>query len=286
MEYSLNTPLNGSIVMTDSFHNNKSWMSDPTLYKFIWVQEGTLIVEVDHIPLTLEKNEIIAVTPLQIIRIRDVDGAYISLLFNSNFYCIFGHDNEVSCNGLLFNGSSHILRIKLTSAETVRLHTISDIFKDECIICDNLQEEMLRIVLKRFIITCTRIARNRLGVTQEKEKNFDLIRQFYVLVDSYYKEKKQVKDYAELLHRSPKTISNLFLEFDLPSPLRIIHNRIDAEAKRLLLYTNKTAKEIANLLGFEDQPSFSRFFKKMNQISLSEFRKQKEREKLPITKEK
>ena len=153
MEYSLKTPLNGNIVMTSCFHENKSWLSDPALYKFIWVREGALTVEVDHVMTVLEKNEIIALTPLQIIRMIKVDGVYISLLFNSNFYCIFGHDNEVSCNGLLFNGSSHVLRIRLTSEESHRLHVISDIFKDECVIRDNLQEEMLRIVLKRFIIT-------------------------------------------------------------------------------------------------------------------------------------
>ncbi|MGL5636272.1 MAG: helix-turn-helix domain-containing protein [Bacteroidales bacterium] len=286
MEYSLKTPLNGNIVMTSCFHENKSWLSDPALYKFIWVREGTLTVEVDHVMTVLEKDEIIALTPLQIIRMIKVDGVYISLLFNSNFYCIFGHDNEVSCNGLLFNGSSHVLRIRLTSEESHRLHVISDIFRDECVIRDNLQEEMLRIVLKRFIITCTRIARDRLGITQDKEKRFDLIRQFYVLVDSYYKEKKQVKDYAELLHRSPKTISNLFAEYHLPSPLHVIHDRIDSEAKRLLLYTNKSGKEISDILGFEDLSSFSRFFKKMNKISFSEYRKKECWDKLPNTKEK
>ena len=52
------------------------------------------------------------------------------------------------------------------------LHDIVRIFRQESVIHDNLQEEMLRIVLKRFIITCTRIARQIFGVGQEKEKTF------------------------------------------------------------------------------------------------------------------
>lgn len=278
MEYNLNTRLKGSVAMTANFHENKELMQDKSLYKFIWVQEGSLLVEVDHVVMKLQKDEIISLTPLQHIEIKEINGQYLCLVFNSNFYCIFGHDNEVSCNGLLFNGSSNIMRIQLTPDESARLHTISDIFKDECVIRDNLQEEMLRIVLKRFIITCTRIARNRFSVTGEKEKSFDLVRQFYVLVDTHYKEKKQVQDYAEMLFRSPKTISNLFSEYHLPTPLRVIHERVDSEAKRLLLYTSKTAKEIADILGFEDLSTFSRFFKKMNKESLTEFRKREKQD--------
>ena len=86
---------------------------------------------------------------------------------------------------------------------------------------------MLRIMLKRFIITCTRIARTKFSVGREHEKAFDIIRQFYVLVDGNFREKKQVQDYAGILCRSPKTLSNLFSACGLPSPLRIIHERIE-----------------------------------------------------------
>ena len=51
----------------------------------------------------------------------------------------------------------------------------------------------------------------------------------------------------------------------------------EAEAKRLLLYTNKSAKEIGEILGFEDLAAFSRFFRKMAKESISEYRK-KEKE--------
>lgn len=278
MDYNLNTRLNGNVAMTTAFHENKALMQNKTLYKFIWVQEGTLAIEIDHVLMRLEKDEIISLTPLHHIDIKEVNGKYLSLVFNSNFYCIYGHDNEVSCNGFLFHGSSDIMRIKLTPDQSKKLHSISDIFMDECVIKDNLQEEMLRIVLKRFIITCTRIARERFSISEEKEKSFDIVRQFYVLVDQHYKEKKQVQDYAELLYRSPKTISNLFAEYGLPTPLRIIHERVEAEAKRLLLYTNKSAKEISCILGFDDIAAFSRFFKKMTKESISEYRKREKQD--------
>ena len=87
-----------------------------------------------------------------------------------------------------------------------------------------------------------------------------------------------VQDYADMLHRSPKTLSNLFMSYGLPSPLRIIHERVEAEAKRLLLYSSKSAKEIAEILGFEDISAFSRFFKNMTGESITDYKK---REKIP-----
>lgn len=90
---------------------------------------------------------------------------------------------------------------------------------------------------------------------------------------NHFREKKRVQDYADMLHRSPKTLTNLFSAYQLPSPLRIIHQRLEAEAKRLLLYTSKNAKEIADILGFEDLSAFSRFFKNMTGESISTYRK-------------
>ena len=46
---------------------------------------------------------------------------------------------------------------------------------------------------------------------------------------------------------------------------------------RLLLYTRKSAKEISSILGFEDLPAFSRFFKKMTGESVSDYRKRVKR---------
>lgn len=285
MDYQLNTRLNGNIAMTSSYHKRASLQRDKTLYKFIWVQSGTLTLEIDHIPMRLEKDEIVTLTPLHHLEVKEVDGEYLTFVFNSNFYCIYGHDNEVSCNGFLFYGSSQVMRLALSAGQSSNLHDIVRIFRQESVIHDNLQEEMLRIVLKRFIITCTRIARQRFGVGQEKEKTFDIIRQYYVLVDRHFKEKKQVQDYADILCRSPKTLSNLFSTCGLPSPLRVIHDRIEAEAMRLLLYTHKSAKEISSILGFEDLSAFSRFFKKMTGESVSDYRKRVKREELPTVAE-
>ena len=94
----------------------------------------------------------------------------------------------------------HILmKLKLSPEQSANLNDIIRIFRQESAVRDNLQEEMLRIILKRFIITCTRIAREKCGVTPEQEKAFDIVRRFYILVDQHFREKKQVQDLS-LIH--------------------------------------------------------------------------------------
>lgn len=274
IEYHLNTRVDGYIAITSAFHHDKELQRKSALYKFLWVRDGQIDIEVDHVRMTLLAGDIIPLTPFHHLVVDAAAGDYLTVVFNSNFYCIFGHDDEVSCNGFLFHGSGNLMRLHLTETETKTLRSTVEAFVTEMTVRDNLQEEMLRILLKRFIIICTRIARARYGIDEGREKTFDIVRRFYVLVDNHYKEKKQVRDYADMLCRSPKTLSNLFASYELPSPLHIIHERIESEAKRLLLYSDKNAKSIASIIGFEDQASFSRFFKKMTGKSVSDYKRE------------
>ncbi|WP_231577446.1 helix-turn-helix domain-containing protein [Sphingobacterium sp. IITKGP-BTPF85] len=51
-----------------------------------------------------------------------------------------------------------------------------------------------------------------------------------------------------------------------------IQQRIILEAKRLLYHSDKSVKEIADALGFEDYPYFSRLFSKVTGMSALSFR--------------
>lgn len=277
MDITFSTPLKGNLVLCRDFPGGEL-LRRPDLYKFIWVRRGGVSLEVDHVPLRLEAGEIISLSPLHRIGSVELDGECLSLLFDSNFYCIFGHDGEVSCNGLLFNGSSEPLRLALSAARQTALERVVEELCAEYAVEDGLREEMLRMQLKRFIIICTRAAREHFGVDGPREQSFDIVRRFYVLVDEHFRTRRQVQDYAELLHRSPKTLSNLFAACGRPSPLGVIHDRINAEARRLLLYTTKSAKEVGYLLGYEDTAAFSRFFAKMNGESITSFRSRVPRE--------
>ncbi|MFN8354015.1 MAG: helix-turn-helix domain-containing protein [Spirosomataceae bacterium] len=192
--------------------------------------------------------------------------------FNREFYCIVDHDHEVSCVGFLFYGMRELMFIELDPTNAQRLDLLTQVFVDEFQTRDTIQSEMLRVLLKRLIILTTRLAKTQAKDLPENEKYYDLVRKFNLSVENHYREQHQVQFYADLLSRSPKTLANLFAKYNQKTPIQIIHERIALEAKRLLTYTDKSTKEIAFELGFEEVSHFSRFFKAKEHISPTDFR--------------
>jgi len=184
----------------------------------------------------------------------------IAWQFNRDFYCVIDHDQEVSCVGFIFYGNDKNMFIELDEKHQRKLHLLIQIFEDEFSEKD-IQGEMMRMLLKRLIILVTRLGKVQYLSTTIDDHESDTIRSFNLLVEQHFKEHHQVQDYANLMNKSPKTLSNLFSKNNGPSPLQVIKARIIQEAKRLLQYTDNSTKEIAYELGFDEPASFSRFFK-------------------------
>lgn len=230
----------------------------------LWNQgNNTIRLEIDGSAVFLKTHNILCLTYKQTIFFEQTANPdLIALAFNKAFYCIHTNDSEVSCNGFLFFGSNFNPIIELDEEEVDKLKTLTRVLEDEFGIKDQNQEEMLRILLKRFIIRCSRLARKQLGAESNDPDSMDLIRHFNVLVEEHFKLKKKVVDYASLLHKSPKTVSNIFGIYHDKTPLQIIHDRIFLESIRYLFYTDKSIKEISNDLGYAEPTQFSKFFKK------------------------
>ncbi|WP_109832055.1 helix-turn-helix domain-containing protein [Reichenbachiella versicolor] len=230
------------------------------------------LITVDNVPIELESNQLTTSTFLQNVWV-DNSSQLLVFSFNREFYCIQDHDEEVSCNGIIFFGTQDTPILTLDETEQGKLETLLNVFIDEFQTKDNIQGEMLQMLLKRLIIKCTRLAKEQLITRELKNDQIDIVRKFNVLVDKNYKELKQVSEYADLLFKSPKTLSNLFKLYNQKTPLKIIHERIVLEGKRMLTMTNMTVKEIAFDLGFEDVSSFTKMFKKVTGSSPIDYRK-------------
>lgn len=196
----------------------------------------------------------------------------IAWQFNREFYCIIDNDHEASCVGFLFSSIDHMF-IQLDEQAQSKLKLLSDIFIDELKTTDHVQNELLLALLKRLIVYVTRLAKlDYIPRQQLHDERFHTIRKFNLLVEAHFKTERSVSFYADLLHRSPKTLSNLFALFNQKTPLQIIHERVMVEARRLLLYTSKSVKQVTYELGFEDVSNFSAFFKKNAGVSPTDFK--------------
>lgn len=202
--------------------------------------------------------------------------AVVGWQFNREFYCIIDHDTEVSCVGFLFGSTDHLF-IWLDEQAQYKLKLLLDVFIEEFNTSDNIQNDMLLMLLKRLIIFITRLARSEYIPTKKlPDERFHIIRKFNLLVEANYRTAHSVSFYAEQLCKSPKTLSNLFGIYNHKSPSQVIQERILIEARRLLLYTDQSVKEIGYDLGFEEISYFSNFFKKHTGLSPVDFRNNKE----------
>lgn len=267
--------LNNEFIELIDLRKGSSLTFDNTLsypLTFVWLRGQVTEIDFEGINLTLNDNTIICLTSFHKIEFNRLGSARV-IKFNREFYCVKDHDSEVSCKGLLFYGANQNPYFQIPEDEMDKFETFWRMFQIEMQSKDDLQLEMLQMMLKRFIILCTRIYKSQITLSKLEVKEVDVVREFHYLVEQHFKTKHTVKEYADLLNKSAKTLSNIFSQISEKSPLQIIHERKILEAKRMLRYTDKPVKEITYELGFEDIQTFSRFFKKMENTSPSDFKK-------------
>lgn len=269
----------GDITLTyneSGFSNSFDGKRNSTL-TIVWNKGNPQELYVDSEIIDLKASEMVVFTASQNYSFERPEDI-VAWQFNREFYCIIDHDHEVSCAGLLFYGKNGTPTISLDKEGRQKIKLLLDVFLDEFAEADdNLKTEMLRIILKRLIVTLTRWYKSQHTLGDIDNTEIDIIRRFNLQVEKNFRKFHQVQDYADLIHKSPKTISNLFSKYSDRSPLQTIHDRILLESKRLLLYTDKSTKEIAYETGFQDIPNFSRFFKKYTQLAPSKYRKEQQK---------
>jgi len=256
---------NNCHLLKENPHNGQS---------LLWMMADDNRLNIDGKDYTFNQNDVVCLTQYHRVSVKKVSGIRM-VRFNRPFFCVIDHDSEVGCKGVLFFGASQLPVFQIPAEELEKFDILWRMFSIEMQSRDSLQIEMLQMMLKRLLILSTRLykAQKMSGIEAENGQ-MDIVREFSYLVEQHFKTKHTVADYADLLFKSPKTISNLFTRLGKKTPLQLIQERKMLEARRMLRYTDLPVKEIAYELGYEDLQAFSRFFKGQEHMSPSDFRSQ------------
>jgi len=241
--------------------------------RIFWNDQQNTILIIDGIEYPLLQNQILFLTDMHDIVISKLNEINL-IRFNREFYSSEFFDKEIGCNGVLFFANAKIPIITLDEINLPKFKLLWNVFLIEFETRDNLQAQMLLMLLKRFLIISTRIYKVQNNNIQLHVTKLDTIREFNLLVEIHYRRKHSVSEYADIMHKPAKSLTNLFALHSEKTPLKVIQDRIHIEAKRQLLFTQKIVKEVAFELGFEDIQSFSRFFKNKEGLSPKEFREE------------
>ncbi|MFY0628934.1 MAG: helix-turn-helix domain-containing protein [Flavobacteriaceae bacterium] len=241
-------------------------------YNIFWIKEGKGTYHIDFKEYSFDGNVMFFLSPGQVFSVdsEKIKEAY-RLSFVRDFYCIQTHDREVACNGVLFNNVYKTPFVKPCESDTKKLDFILESLIEEFQNESTAQYDMLQSYLRQFIILSVRVKKEY--DTLEENTESKLFKDFSTLVEFNFKKLHSVTNYAERLGISPKSLTKHFQKIGTQTPSDFIKKRILLEAKRKLIYTDASVKEIAFDLGFNDPAYFTRFFTKTIEKSPLQFKK-------------
>jgi len=244
-------------------------------FTLVWIQEGQGQATADYETHHFKADQIYAFAPYQPFMFEaggPVKG--VVLHFHTDFFCILKHNREVACNGVLFNNVYATPYVDIDGSTNDTLTMIIHEMEKDLARNELAMNESVIAYLKIVLIHCARLKNEQSDITIDgKSEDLFIVQKLKDLIDEQFREKHAPKDYAKALHISPNALAKISKSYFNKTLTALISERIIIEAKRELYLTNKTVKEIASELGYDDEFYFSRFFKKNTSITPSVFRK-------------
>lgn len=266
--FTLVNPQNGNLAFKlFSFDDNSFFdhLQRNNYFSLIWVKEGKGILKADFAEYDFNANTLFAFSPYQPFMIAtDAPLKGVAIYFHPEFFCIYKHHKEVSCNGVLYNNIYNPPFVVVDQPSASTFEMLCDQIRTEMQNPDLAQYELLVSYLKIFLITAARLKTQQqpeaAAVLADQKEPF-ILQKLKDAIEENFKSKHSPADYAELLYITPKALGKITKSYFNKTLSSLINERIIIEAKRELYLTNKTVKEIAYELGYEDEYYFSRFFK-------------------------
>ncbi len=248
-----------------------------TFYEIMWFQEAGGHHSVDFTDYAIERNTLLFLAPGQV-----------------HHFC-----GETRHKGVLIQFCTDFMRDEHTEEDIFLKYDVFNTYDSSpCYVVDSddvaqrlamlvslMEEErqargtfghtdMLRSLVRQFLILVRRHSRHsaeRVHLDTMKPSHRLFVR-FRQRVEHEYTTHHLVKYYADALAVPVRTLSAAVKECAGRSPLAIINGRLLLEAKRLLLHSDLSQKEIAYRLGFDDTSYFAKQFRRLTGVSPMDFR--------------
>jgi AraC family transcriptional activator of pobA len=239
----------------------------------LFVTEGTGERSIGHYNFTITDNSL-AVIPKHVIHAATYTSKPYGYLvvFDADFLM------QQAFSYKLLN-SKRVLRpslkpfIMVNEEKGRELTTIFEKIIEECNSGFDEKKEMIALKLLELLILCDRFfaEQDRCDCSSHYT---ELILQFNELIEANFRHHRDVQFYAAAMHTHPNNLNHIVKKATGLTAKHTINNRILIEAKYLLASTERSVKEIAYELGFENPNYFNTFFKKEQQSTPAHYRMQ------------
>lgn len=272
--YTLINQQNGNLAFKLFEFDNNSYFDHiqrNNYFTLILILAGEGIAKVDLSDYTFKENTLFSFYPYQPFMFCPKNSLKgIAIQFHHDFFCIYRHHQEIAANGILFNNiyDQPFIYLNEYCKSTIfnLIQGIANELKDEAF----RKDEVLVSYLKILLVMATRIKLDQQSFQDTETvggKQQFVIQNLKNAIEENFRIKHSASDYADLLNQTPASLARITKNHFNKTLSDLITERIIIEAKRELYLTDKTIKEIAYELGYEDEYYFSRLFKNKTDIS-------------------
>ncbi len=249
------------------FSSLSEWTVEPVMLDYgaiLICREGTAVLRVNFDEWTLTADAVITLFPNDVVYLSSATGDFrvemlyynasllreASLQLEQTVYSSLREDRcrqETPVVSAIINRMFDLLRLYFDQADCT------------CV------TQLVLLQLKSFFVGFHEyLSRNPQCRPDEKgsRRMRELFNQFMMLVELHYKEMRDVGQYAEMMHITPKYLTTVVRAISHRTPKSIIDHYVILQLKMQLRRSRQNIKEIAWEYHFADASFFTRYFKK------------------------
>ena len=235
-------------------------------YQILFVTKGNGFhtIDFEKFPYTDGTVIPVAVNQVQLFEVNTNTTGF-GILFTPRFLMTDSNSYKFYSEFLIFNSLIPPIPIKGSKEKTKELfELIKRMEKDYISGTDFAKEELLRSHLKLLLLNAEQI---------KFDSKFLLFRQFRDKIEKDLNHTLGVNEFSKKLAVSSKTLNNVVKHCTGQTAKQVIDERLVLEIKRLLSYSELSAKEIGYQLGFDEPTNMGKYFKKHTGTTPAIFRK-------------
>jgi AraC-like DNA-binding protein len=262
--------------LSELLSSKKDMMTIPhraQFYHILWIKKGNGTHFIDFNPIEIEDNMIIFI-PNNYVNMYDIDGSYEgkAIIFTDSFFCKNKQDIQFLHSTMVFSDLYPITKLKVNPNISNLKILLNAMETEYSRTPDSSHFSILNNLLQIFLLQAEREMRKQGFEELKSSANLDYLILFKDLLEKNFRNEKSVNKYASDLNISEKQLHKATTNLIEKTPKQIIDERIILEAKRLLVHSNQSIKEIAYELGYDEPTNFNKYFRKHTNSTPSEFR--------------
>nr|WP_319397677.1 helix-turn-helix domain-containing protein [uncultured Carboxylicivirga sp.] len=246
-----------------------SYLEDPArreFFEIVWLHDEDALHIPQHSFQTLRGDWIYLIPPYRVHQLNKAGKKGILISFKREL--VEGDLKEFILDIFrMFNIQGEFSCLQVNEQSAKGLASVFDLLMEEYQ-KEESQLVMIKALLKVFLLKLIELKEQHFTKQDINEKR---IYEFMLLLEMNYLEERTAEFYADKLGISAKRLNQILKEKLNKTAMQLIHDRVVLEAKRQIIHSENTIKEIGFNLGFKDSSYFSRFFKQLTKQTPQEF---------------